>query len=83
MKKQVVTRKLAAIFYADAAGYSRLTGKDELGTHNKLMEALDVASTTIESGGGVALRYAGDAILAEFPSVVASSKLCSGHSKRA
>jgi adenylate cyclase len=72
MKKQFATRKLAAIFYADAAGYSRLTGKDELGTHNKLMEALDLASSTIDAGGGVVLRYAGDAILAEFPSVVAA-----------
>ncbi|MFO1352795.1 MAG: hypothetical protein U1F68_19810 [Gammaproteobacteria bacterium] len=29
-------RKLAAIFYADVAGYSRLTGEDEEGTHRIL-----------------------------------------------
>ena len=29
-------RKLAAILYADVAGYSRLTGEDEEGTHRRL-----------------------------------------------
>ncbi len=28
-------RKLAAILYADVAGYSRLTGEDEEGTHRR------------------------------------------------
>ena len=72
MDESTATRKLTAIFYADVAGYSRLTGEDELGTHNKLMDALDYASESISSGGGTVLRYAGDAILAEFPSVVAA-----------
>ncbi len=72
MSKQNAKRKLAAIFYADVAGYSRLTGKDEIGTHTKVMDALDFASEAIKSGGGVVLRYAGDAILAEFSSVVAA-----------
>ena len=64
--------KLAAIFYADVADYSRLTGQDELGTHKRVMSALDFASQSIETGGGVVLRYAGDAILAEFTSVLAA-----------
>ncbi len=72
MSKQNAKRKLAAIFYADVAGYSRLTGKDELGTHSKVMDTLDFASEMIKSDGGVVLRYAGDAILAEFSSVVAA-----------
>lgn len=29
-------RKLAAILYADVAGYSRLTGTDQEGTHRRL-----------------------------------------------
>ena len=66
--------KLAAIFYADVAGYSRLTGEDEIGTHKRVMDVLDFASETIKSDGGVVLRYAGDAILAEFSSVVAAVK---------
>ena len=44
--------KLAAIFYADVADYSRLTGQDELGTHKRVMSALDFASQSIEMGGG-------------------------------
>ena len=66
--------KLAAIVYADVAGYSRLTGSDELGTHRQLMIVLDYASETIEQSQGRVLRYAGDAILAEFSSVVAAVK---------
>ena len=66
--------KLAAIFYADVVGYSRLTGEDEVGTHKRVMDVLDFASEKIKSDGGVVLRYAGDAILAEFSSVVAAVK---------
>ncbi|MEE8380202.1 MAG: hypothetical protein V3R49_07520 [Gammaproteobacteria bacterium] len=74
MSKQTAKRKLVAIFYADVAGYSRLTGEDELGTHGKVMDVLDFASETIKFCGGIVLRYAGDAILAEFSSVVAAVK---------
>ena len=64
-------RKLTTIFYADVVGYSRLTGQDELGTHRAVMAVLDFTNQSIEEAGGTVLRYAGDAILAEFPSVVA------------
>ncbi len=70
MNETNATRKLTAIFYADVAGYSRLTGDDELGTHRVVMEFLDFSRDTIEQLGGRVLRYAGDAILAEFASVV-------------
>jgi class 3 adenylate cyclase len=63
-------RKLTTIFYADIAGYSRLTGDDELRTHREVMDVLDYANKTIGDRRGVVLRYAGDAILAEFSSVV-------------
>ncbi len=65
-----VTRKLAAIVYADVAGYSRLTGADEEGTHKTLSVYLDAITARIENHGGQVLHYAGDAILAEFASVV-------------
>ena len=42
-------RKLAAILYADVAGYSRLTGEDEDATHRTLSEYLDLIASTIES----------------------------------
>ncbi len=64
------TRRLVAIFYADVAGYSRLTGVDEEGTHRRVMALLDDATARIGAAGGTVLRYAGDAILATFPSVV-------------
>ncbi len=72
MPESTVSRKLAAIFYADVAGYSRLTGVDEEGTHRKVMEALDFATETIRTSEGLVLRYAGDAVLAEFSSIVAA-----------
>ena len=72
MSKQTSKHKLAVIFYADVVDYSRLTGQDELGTHERVMQALDFASNTIKSDGGIVLRYAGDAMLAEFPSVIAA-----------
>ncbi len=62
-------RKLAAILYADVAGYSRLTGEDEEGTHRLLSTYLDALSQTIETYGGTVVHYAGDAVLAEFPTV--------------
>jgi len=65
-----VTRKLAAIFYADVAGYSRLTGVDEEGTHRTLSTYLDAITELIQDHGGRVLHYAGDAVLAEFASVV-------------
>ncbi len=70
MSDQAITQKLTAILYADVAGYSRLTGSDELGTHRVVMEVLDYVHKSIEGAGGTVLRYAGDAILAEFSSVV-------------
>ncbi|MDA9982721.1 adenylate/guanylate cyclase domain-containing protein [Gammaproteobacteria bacterium] len=72
MSEQTAIRKLTAILYADVVGYSRLTGGDELGTHRKVMDAMDFATESINSAGGTVLRYAGDAILAEFSSVVAA-----------
>lgn len=62
-------RKLAAILYADVAGYSRLSGEDEEGTHRRLSAYLDAFTTAIESYEGHVVHFAGDAILAEFPTV--------------
>ena len=68
MATKGVTRKLAAIFYADVAGYSRLTDADEEGTHQTLGTYLDAITAIIEGHSGRILHYAGDAILAEFAS---------------
>ncbi|MDJ0958595.1 MAG: tetratricopeptide repeat protein [Arenicellales bacterium] len=63
-------RKLAAILYADIAGYSRLTGQDEDATHRTLGLLLDRLSQGIEEHNGQVMHYAGDAVLAKFDSVV-------------
>ncbi len=64
---QPLTRKLAAILYADVAGYSRLTGEDEDGTHRLLSGRLDLVADAIATHGGRVVHYAGDAVLADFP----------------
>ncbi len=63
-------RKLAAILYADVAGYSRLTGDDEDATHRTLSEYLDLIADTIVSHRGQVMHYAGDAVLAKFDAVL-------------
>ena len=63
-------RRLAAILYADVAGYSRLTGEDEETTHRTLSEYLDLIAGWIESHHGRVMHYAGDAVLAKFDAVV-------------
>ena len=63
-------RKLAAILYADVAGYSRLTGEDEDTTHRTLSEYLDLITSTIDSHRGQVMHYAGDAVLAQFTAVL-------------
>ena len=63
-------RKLAAILYADVAGYSRLTGEDEDGTHRALRTCLDLIASKIREHSGRVVHYAGDAVLADFGTVV-------------
>jgi adenylate cyclase len=63
-------RKLAAIFYGDVAGYSRLTGQDEEGTHRILSSYLDAITDAIESHNGNVVHFAGDAVLADFTTVI-------------
>ena len=64
-----LSRKLAAIFYADVAGYSRLTGLDEEGTHRRLRDYLQFVSEDIAEHNGNVIHYAGDAVLADFGTV--------------
>lgn len=67
-------RKLAAILYADVAGYSRLTGADEEGTHEALRNHRAVLLQAIGAEAGRTCHTAGDAVLAQFGSVVAALK---------
>ncbi len=65
-------RKLAAVLYADVAGYSRLTGEDENATHRRLSEYLDMVSDSIDRHQGTVIHYAGDAVLADFGTVISA-----------
>jgi len=65
------TRRLAAILAADVAGYSRLMGVDEDGTHERLKAHLrQLVEPKIEEHQGRVVKNTGDGLLAEFPSVV-------------
>lgn len=66
-----VERRLAAILVADVAGYSRLTGLDEEGTHARLREHLRaLVDPKIFEHSGKVVKNTGDGMLAEFGSVV-------------
>ena len=63
-------RKIAAIFAADIAGYSRLVAEDEEETLRRLHSYRQVIDDFIAKCGGRIFNTAGDAVLAEFPSAV-------------
>ena len=65
------TRRLAAILVADVAGYSRLMGADEEGTHERL-KALryELVDPKIAEHHGRIVKSTGDGLMGEFASVV-------------
>lgn len=63
-------RKLTAILSADVAGYSRLMGADEEGMLRRLAAYRKVFADHIQRHGGRIVNAPGDALLAEFASVV-------------
>src|SRR5262249_6834975 len=66
-----VERRLTAILAADVAGYSRLMGVDEEGTHERLKAHLrDLIEPKIAEHRGRIVKNTGDGFLAEFASVV-------------
>jgi adenylate cyclase len=65
------TRRLAAILALDVAGYSRLMGVDEEGTHERLKAHLgQLVDPKITEHRGRTVKNTGDGLLAEFASVV-------------
>ena len=64
-------RRLTAILAADVAGYSRLMGADEEGTHERLRAHLrELIEPKIAEHRGRIVKNTGDGLLAEFASVV-------------
>jgi adenylate cyclase len=65
------TRRLTAILALDVAGYSRLMGVDEEGTHERLRAHLrELIDPKIKEHRGRTVKNTGDGLLAEFSSVV-------------
>jgi class 3 adenylate cyclase len=65
------TRRLAAILAADVAGYSRLMGADEEGTHERLKTLLrQLVDPKVKEHRGRIVKNTGDGMLVEFGSIV-------------
>ena len=65
-----IERRLAAVFAADVAGFSRLTDADEVGTLRLLEAQRAILDAAIRRHRGRIANTAGDSVLAEFPSAV-------------
>lgn len=63
-------RKLTTVLAADVQGYSRLMEHDEEGTLATLKQYRDVMARVVDAHGGRIVNTWGDAVIAEFPSVV-------------
>ncbi len=63
-------RRLTTVLCADAHGYSRLMGADEAGTLAILHRHRGIMAALIERHDGRIVNTWGDAVIAEFPSVV-------------
>ena len=76
-------RRLAAILAADVAGYSRLMGADEDGTHERLRaHQRELIEPKIAEHHGRIVKTTGDGMLAEFASVVDAVR-CAAELQRA
>jgi adenylate cyclase len=63
-------RRLAAIVCADIAGYSRMMGADEAGTHAAFKAHRSAIYPIVLNHGGRVVKNTGDGFLLEFPSIV-------------
>ena len=73
MATESPNRRLAAILFADVAGYSRLMEQDENGTHIRVGRVFaDLVEPSIATHAGRLIKRSGDGVLAEFPSATAA-----------
>ena len=81
--KQPVERRLTAVLATDVAGYSRLMGADEEGTHELLKAHFrQLVNPKIKVHRGRIVKNTGDGMLVEFPSVVDAVR-CAAEIQRA
>jgi adenylate cyclase len=81
VSEQGSKRRLAAVFAADVAGYSRLMEADEEATIAALGQARAVFREQIDGHGGRLVDTAGDSVLAVFESVVEAVRCALGVQK--
>src|SRR6266702_549026 len=67
-------RRLAAIVCADVAGYARMMGADEAGTHAAFKAHRSAIYPIILNHGGRLVKNTGDGFLVEFPSIVGATE---------
>ena len=87
MVKQPVQQRLAAILFADIAGYAELMNRDEAGTYAAWRDArIAVVEPVVAQHQGRIVKFTGDGVLAEFPSaesaLASSIKLQEGFAGR-
>jgi class 3 adenylate cyclase/TolB-like protein/thioredoxin-like negative regulator of GroEL len=61
-------RRLAAIWFADVPGFTRLSAENEPEALRLLSVLQAMASEIVEDHGGTVVKFMGDGVLAEFPS---------------
>ncbi len=69
-----VERRLAAVLGADIMGYSAMMARAEEETHDRVGAELDRFFKEIEKSHGRVFTFAGDGLMAEFPSAVEALK---------
>jgi TolB-like protein/class 3 adenylate cyclase len=69
-----IERKLAAIFSADVAGYSRLMAEDEVATLQGLTAERELMTDLVRRYHGRVVDSPGDNLLAEFPSALDATR---------
>src|SRR6476620_8515271 len=69
-RSREMERRLAALVCADVAGYSRMMGVDEAGTHAAFKAHRSAIYPIVLNHGGRVVKNTGDGFLLEFPSVV-------------
>ena len=74
MNDEQLNRKLTAILSADAKGYSRLMGMDDVATVQTLKDCHEIMKTEITKHHGRVIDSPGDNLLAEFASIVDAVK---------
>ena len=72
--RRKIVRRLAAVLGADISGYSTLMAGNEEGTHRRVGSAMTRLAREIEKSYGRVFSFAGDGLMAEFPSAVEALK---------